>query len=148
MIPGDRRMAKHWEKFSYNNYDDEEEFEFGNESEIHKQNMDTLKINLVSRNPMMEGLSRKVEQRVDCKKNRFAPKYLNQKFDLSHTGFLQENLYFILCLSIVGIISLIGTAFILNKEWLAIEMIKIVFYIFIGGVIGYGFNKENNNERA
>jgi hypothetical protein len=71
---------------------------------------------------------------------------LNQKAQLSHSVAMQRNAYLFMTVTFTGIVSLIGTALVLNKDSIAVEMIKMIVYIFAGGVGGYGLKNTNNTK--
>lgn len=66
----------------------------------------------------------------------------DRKLQRDHNVRLQRNQYILIgCLSVM-VVGIIITALFLNKEIIAIEMIKAVVFLMAGGLGGYGLSKK------
>jgi hypothetical protein len=70
----------------------------------------------------------------------------DRKLQREHNIHLQRNQYILSGILSVMVVVIIITALFLNKETIAIEMIKAIVFLLAGGIGGYGLSKKKGKQ--
>lgn len=134
-------MAKHLEKFSYDNYDEDDDTGLVWECERGKPVNKKLTYGLSVQNKTIQPEFARKGVFVVSSKSPGDRNWNNQRAinSLSDSGF---GVFGFLAVASVSITILIGTAIWLNKDYIALEIFKFFAGIFTGGFAGYGLQKR------
>lgn len=72
----------------------------------------------------------------------------DRKLQRDHNIHLQRNQYILTGILSVLVVGIIITALILNKEAIALEMIKAIVYLLAGGLGGYGLSRKKGKQQT
>ena len=69
----------------------------------------------------------------------------DRRLQRDYNKYLNRNHYFFISLLIIAIVTVIIISLYLDKEAIAIEIIKAIVFILAGGIGGYGLGNKKDN---
>jgi len=91
-----------------------------------------------------------IQKQIDNNSLEFSIKALeaqvtDRRLQRDYNKYLNRNHYFFISLLIIAIVTVIIISLYLDKEAIAIEIIKAIVFILAGGIGGYGLGNKKDN---